>query len=151
MQRALLDQENLEHWRSLIHPIVLKQFKAWAASGEPVSLFRGMSNLVMTTLVNLFLGPEFAAKHAEEIVPMVRAYESAVQKPETKILPRWMSRNGRFLEATEERLKALVEPEVEERLNNPEKYKNNGDYLQQLLDVYGGDFSHGNLPTILLI
>jgi len=97
----------------LIRPLAKQRFTEWAESGEPVSLFRGMSNLVMTLLLYIFVGPDFAEKHAEELVPMIQAYE-------------W--------------LKTLIDEEVLRRLESPAKYEKNRDYLQMVLNAAGGKF-----------
>jgi hypothetical protein len=143
MQSVLAAPENIEYWTTSIQPLVRERFGAWAKTGEAVSLFRGISDLVMTVLFHLFLGDEFADRHAKELVPMVRAYEKAMQKPETKVLPRWMSRNGRLLDSVEEHFRALCDEEIARRLNNMDKYRGQKDYLQLLLNAVGGRFAEG--------
>jgi hypothetical protein len=142
--------ENLEHWRGVVRPKVLRRFTEWAERGEPVPLFRGMSEMVMTLLFHIFLGDEFAEKYAEELVPIVRDYESAFQKPETKLFPRWMSRQGRLLSYVERRMTVLVEEEIRKRLANPEKYVNNKDYLQQILAMGGEKYIEGTVSIVTL-
>jgi hypothetical protein len=97
----------------------------------------------LTLVLYIFMGDEFAENHAEELVPILRSYESAVQKPETKLFPRWMTRQGRLLSHVEERMKVLVNEEVRKRLDNPEKYVDNMDYLQHLLRQCGDQFFKG--------
>src|SRR5271170_751545 len=105
MNKSLNASENVEYWMQLIRPLAKQRFTEWAESGGPVPLFREMSNLVMTLLLYIFVGPEFAELHAEELVPMIQAYEWSLQKPQTKVLPRWMSPEGRLLDSVEERMK----------------------------------------------
>jgi len=144
MLKSLNDPDNVEYWMKLIRPLAKQRFTEWAESGEPVSLFRGMSNLVMTLLLYIFVGPDFAEKHAEELVPMIQAYEWSLQKPQTKVLPRSMSPEGRLLDTVEERLKTLIDEEVLRRLESPAKYEKNRDYLQMVLNAAGGKF----MPSI---
>jgi hypothetical protein len=136
----------LDCWMKGIRPIAEQQFNTWAESGEDVPLFKGLSNLVITLLLYIFTGAEFTGKHAEELAPMIQAYETALQTPVTKILPRWMSSTGRFMNCTEARIKFLIDEEVDRRLENPEKYKNNMDYLQYVLDTVGGTYKEGTNP-----
>jgi hypothetical protein len=143
MNKTINVSENVEYWMQLIRPLAKQQFTEWAESGEPVSLFRGMSTLVMTLLLYMLVGPEFAQSHAEELVPMIQAYEWSLQKPQTKILPRWMSPEGRLLDAVEERMKVLIDEEILRRLENPEKYEKNMDYLQMVLNMAGAKFMAG--------
>ena len=131
----------MEYWIQQAETIAREQFNQWAKNGEPVSLFRGMSTLVMTLLIYIFTGPEFAGKHAEELVPMVQAFERAIQKPQTKALPRWMSSEGRLMDDAEARMKVLIDEEVTRRLEAPQKYENNMDYLQGIVNTVGGKFS----------
>src|SRR5947207_3079892 len=91
-------------------------------------IFREMSNLVMTLMLTILMGREFEEKYGEELVPMIQAYEWALQRPQTKALPRWLSDEGRILESVEARMKQLVREEVLHRLENPEKYEMNMDY-----------------------
>ena len=146
MIKSLNDPENVEYWMNLVRPLGKQRFTEWAEAGEPVSLFRGMSNLVMTLLLYIFMGPEFAEQHAEELVPMIQAYEWSLQKPQTKVLPRSMSPEGRLLDSVEERMKVLIDEEVLRRLESPSKYKKNMDYLQMVLNAGGGKFIAGILP-----
>jgi hypothetical protein len=141
MQRALASSERMEYWIQQTEPIAREQFNQWAKNGEPVSLFRGMSTLVMTLLIYIFTGPEFAGKHVAELVPMVQAFERALQKPQTKALPRWMSHDGRLMNDAEARMKVLIDEEVMRRLEAPQKYENNMDYLQEIINTVGGKFS----------
>ena len=143
MNKTINVSENVEYWMQLIRPLAKQQFTEWAESGEPVSLFRGMSTLVMTLLLYMLVGPEFAELHREELVPMIQAYEWSLQKPQTKVLPRWMSPEGRLLDAVEERMKVLIDEEVLRRLENPEKYEKNKDYLQMVLNMAGAKFMAG--------
>jgi len=46
-----------------MRPIAKKQFDKWAESGNPVSLFRLISELVVRVLLYLFVGSDFASKH----------------------------------------------------------------------------------------
>ena len=144
MAKSLSAPDNLEYWRNQVQPLIQRKFEEWAEKGEPVSLFRGLSDIVMTTLVYLLLGDEFAEKHAKEIAPKVRKYESALQTPETKALPRWASKNGRFMDAVEQRMCQLVGDEIARRLENPNKYKDYPDYLQHVLNTCGGKYASGS-------
>src|SRR5579859_1967256 len=137
MHTTLSAPENLLYWRTQMRTLVHDRFTYWSSSSQPINLFRGISDLTMTYLLYLIMGPEFAKKHAAEVVPMVREYESAMQKPETKLLPRWMSPKGRYLTFVERRMTELVGPEVEMRMREPEKYKGNKEYIQQVLDMVG--------------
>lgn len=145
MSKVLSAPENLEYWRNVAQPIVRKRFEKWAETGECVSLFRGISDIVMTEMLYLVMGDEFAEEHAEELVPIVRNYESAIQKPQTKAFPRWASDPGRRLDYVENRMKVLLDEEVALRMNNPEKYKHNKDYLQLVLNMVGDKYAEGLL------
>lgn len=146
MQKVLNDPEKLDCWRKAIQPIVEERFNMWAESGEDIPLFKGLSNLVLTLLLYISTGAEFAGKHAKELAPMIQAYETVLQRPVTKILPRWMSSDGRFMNRAEARIQVLIDEEVGRRLENPEKYKNNIDYLQYVLNTVGGTYKEGINP-----
>jgi len=139
MNKTINVSENVEYWMQLIRPLGKQRFTEWAEPGEPVSLSRGMSTLVMTLLLYMLIGPEFAELHTEELVPMIQAYEWSLQKPQTKVLPRWMLPEGRLLDAVEERMKVLID-EILRRLENPAKYEKNMDYLQMVLNMAGAKF-----------
>lgn len=145
MTKVLSAQENLEHWKNVAKPIVKTRFEKWAETGECVSLFRGMSDIVMTEMLYLIMGDEFAEEYAEELVPIVRNYESAMQKPQTKAVPRWASGPGRCLDYVENRLKVVLDKEIALRMNNPDKYKNNKDYLQFILNAVGDKYAESSL------
>ena len=145
IQKSLNDPERLEYWVQNIRPIAAKRFNKWAETKESVPLFREMSKLVMRLLLYIFTGDEFAGKHADELVPLIQNYETVLQKPVTKILPRWMSFDGRFMNKVEKRLTELIDEEVDRRLENPKKYEQNKDYLQYILNTVGGKFKFGKL------
>jgi hypothetical protein len=145
MNKVLSGPENLEHWKTVAQPIVRKRFEKWAETGDCVSLFHGISNMVMTELLYLVTGDEFAEEYAEELVPIIREYESAIQKPQTKALPRWASGPGRRLDYVENRMKVLLDKEVALRMSNPDKYKHNKDYLQHILNMVGDKYAEGSL------
>ena len=67
-----------------------------------------------------------------------------MQKPVTRALPRWASKDGRLLDSVEKRFKELIDEEVTRRLENMDKYKDNIDYLQMILNTFGGKFVEGN-------
>lgn len=143
MVTLLPSLENVNVWAEMVRPLIMGRFNAWAENDEPFSIFREMSHLVITVLLTIFTGYEFAEKHSKEIVPMVRAYESALQKPQAKALPRWMTKDGRLLEATERQMKALIDEEIKKRLSNPKQYENNKDYLQQVILMGGQKHADG--------
>lgn len=150
MQKSLSSPANIEFWRTMIQPIARDRFESWSMNDVPVSLFQGMSELVMTVLFHMLTGPVFAEKHAKQLVPLVRAYESAMQKPVTRTLPRWASKEGRLLNSVEKRFKELIDEEVIRRLENMDKYKDNSDYLQIVLNTVGGKFSEG-IPFVRIL
>jgi len=145
MTKTFSAQQNLDYWKDQAQPIIQRKFEEWAEKGEPVSLFRGLSNIVMTTLIYLLLGDEIGEKYATELAPKVRAYEIAFQTPETKALPRWLSKNGRLMDEVEDLMVELVRGETTRRLENVEKYKNNPDYLQQVLNTVGAEYIDGTI------
>jgi len=100
----------------------------------------------MTLLLHIFMGTEFAETHAEELVPMVRAYEWALQKPQTKVLPRWMSEEGKLLEAAEARMEQLIPEEIQKRLENLGKYQKNVDWFQTLMTRVAREHYDGPHP-----
>src|SRR5271169_5848822 len=91
MQTALNDSENLEYWSRLIGPLVRRRYSLYSMSGEPVNLFTSTSDLVMLLLLYILTGPVFTENHAEELVPMLRAYANALREPETHLLARRIS------------------------------------------------------------
>ena len=141
--KSLSTPERLEYWMKLMRPIAKQQFEAWAISAEPVSLFRGISELVVTVLLYLFVGAEFADKHAKELVPLTLAYEAAIQKPSVRVFPRWLSSTGRFLRSTEKRFEKLIGEETKKRLESLDKYKDEMDLLQVLINILGGKNGQG--------
>src|SRR5947207_12766232 len=94
VHKSLSNPKRLEYWRELMRPLAEAQLKTWSDRQEPVSLFRGMSDLVVKVLLHMFIGPEFAEKHTQELVPIILAYETAIQKPEVRVLPRWSTKSG---------------------------------------------------------
>jgi hypothetical protein len=148
MRDAFNDPARLEAWREQCTSIARAQFKEWADRGQPVPLFRVISGLVITLLMHIFMGEEFALAHAEELVPMVRAYESAVQKPQTKTLPRWMSPEGKLLEAVEARFEQLIPEEATKRLENPTKYEKSLDWFQTLVTGFGKENFHQGIVLL---
>lgn len=131
-----------------MRPLAEAQFKVWSDRGEPISLFRGMSDLVVKVLLHMFIGPEFAEKHAEELVPIILAYETAIQKPEVRLFPRWATKSGSLLHSTERRFEELIGKESKMRLENWEKYKDNLDLLQVLLNTMGRKNCEGVFPLL---
>lgn len=143
MQRTLASPEHFESWKQIVRPIVKAQFIAWSECAAPIPIFQRMSDLIMKVVVNIIMGPEFAREHGDEIIPMIQAYERALQKPQTKVLPRWLSKEGRTLEYVEARMRQLIGGEASRRLENPSKYSNNMDYFQSLLEGMGDEHVEG--------
>jgi hypothetical protein len=134
------DPHRLQSWKKHCKPIAQAYFQKWALDGKPIPLFREISSLVILLLLHIFMGPEFAGEHAAALVPLVQAYEAAMQKPQTRGLPRWVSGAGRLLERVEARFEELIPRELERRLANPEKYKDNQDWFQVLLSHAGKQY-----------
>jgi hypothetical protein len=148
IHKSLSTPARLEYWREQMWPIAKKQFDKWAESGKPVSLFRGISELVVRVLLHLFVGSDFASKHEDELVPLVLEYEAGIQKPEVRVLPRWPTKSGRFLISTEKRFEKLIAHETKMRLANSEKYKDEMDFLQVLINTTDGKHTEGNYPYL---
>ena len=143
MQKTLTSAEHLEAWRQLVKPLAKAKFTEWAENPDPIPIFQRMSDLVMTLVLNIIMGSEFAGEYGDELVPMIQAYEIALQKPQTKVLPRWLSKEGRTLEYVETQMKRLIGEEILRRLENPKKYGKNMDYFQSLLDSMGAEHVEG--------
>jgi len=101
LRDTLTDPLRLEVWKAHCKPIAQAHFRKWAQTGTPIVLFREISSLVILVLVHIFMGPQFADTHAKELIPLVQAYESGLQKPQAKAFPRWASGVGRLLERAE--------------------------------------------------
>lgn len=129
--------------------IVRKQIDMWANDGEPVPLFDSISNLSLEALLHMLVGTDFAQRHVKELVPKVRAYEQALQAPETRLLPRWMSKAGRLLISVERRYTALLNCEIRHRMENIDKFRDNKDYLQIVLNAVGDNYFEGIFHCIL--
>jgi len=148
MQKSLSDPDTLLHWRTQMRALVHARFDSWSRSPDPINLFRSLSDLTMTYLLYLIMGTDFAERHAEEVVPMVRKYETAMQRPETKLLPRWMTPAGRYLTYVEARMQVLVGAEVETRCRDMQRYKGNVEYIQQVLNRVGDKFKEGTSTLV---
>jgi len=143
MQSIFASQENVDVWTRMMKPMVQGRFEKWVSEGKPIPLFRAISDLVMTLLFHLIVGKEFAERHAEELVPLVRNYERAMQTPQTKMFPRWASAEGRFLDRVTARVKTLVDEEIERRTQSPELYRTHTDFLQHILNAVGTKYAEG--------
>jgi hypothetical protein len=90
------------------------------------------------------VGEEFAEKHASEVfAPMLKSYERALQNPQIKILPLWITTDGRLVNYFGVQMKGLLDNEVMKRINNPQKYRANTDYLQMLVNNLGDKYVEG--------
>lgn len=142
-RKILSDPKCVQNFTRLMEPIIKNQFQAWAKSEEIIPLFDSISSLTATAMLHMFLGPDFAERHAKELVPMIKEYEMALQKPEVKLFPRWASRSGRLLMAVERLFNTLVTNETERRVQSLDECKDNLDYFQQVLNVVGNTYSKG--------
>ena len=70
VQKVLPNAENLQHWTKTVRPIIRDRFERWSQSDE-VSLFESMSELGVIVTLYVMVGPAFAMKHGDEIVPLV--------------------------------------------------------------------------------
>jgi hypothetical protein len=143
IRKKLTDPVNLQYWRDTTRPIVQKQFENWCESGEPVAISSGISSLVMTAVLHMLTGPEFAEKHAAELVPFVEAIVPTLASPMVRLFPHWVSKEGRLLKKIDERYKELVDEEVVRRLENMDKYRDQRDYLQMVLNEVGRNYAVG--------
>lgn len=143
LRKLLSDPKHLDSFTRLMEPVVRKQFEEWVECGTAIPLFESISDLTITTMLHMFLGSYFATKHGKELVPLIRAYEKALQRPEIKLLPRWASKPGRLLLAVERRFETLVTTEMKRRLRNFDKYRDHEDYFQEILNAVGDTYSKG--------
>lgn len=107
--KVLPNMDLLRTWSNLVRPIVIERFRQWAEQGQPLHLFDSITHLALTVILYILTGQEFASKHMDELVPMMQAYEPAVQQPQTKAFPRWASKAGRLLDSVENRVKYLLD------------------------------------------
>jgi cytochrome P450 len=143
LRDTITDPIRLQSWKEQCQPIARARFRQWAQSKKPISLFRQISALAIHVLLHLFMGPDFANSHAEELVPLIQGYETMLQKPQGRALPRWATGGGRFLQRAEARMDEVVSKELERRLADPEKYKGNTDWFQVLISRIGKQFYDG--------
>ena len=142
-RKLLSDPKCLDNFAHLMEPVVRNQFETWAKSGLEIPLFQSMSELTSTAMLQLLLGPEFTKRHSKELIPMIRKYDKAIQKPQVRLLPRWASKEGCFLINFDRRFGTLVTEEMKYRLENLDRYRHNGDYFQEIRNVLGDKYSEG--------
>lgn len=121
-------------WANLGERLLREKIETWCETRKAVPLFHEISTLVMTVVMYAIMGNAFADKYAKELIPIVQAYEVALQTPESKALPWWASKAGRIIKSAERRLKELLDEEVKFRLQNRDKFKDNVDFLQDMLN-----------------
>lgn len=146
VQKVLPNAENLQHWTKTAGPIIRDRFEQWSQKDE-FSLFESMSELGVIVTLYVMVGPAFAMKHGDEIVPLVIRY-AKVHKAMVHALPRWMSEAGRTLSCVEKRVGELINAEIEERLSNPNKYQDYKDYLQLMLTIGGEGYAPGTRSCV---
>ena len=125
--------ETVKTWMDVGGRILRERIETWCRTGQSVPLFQEISNLVMTVLIHVVMGDEFAEKYAAELVPLMQGYEIALQTLEFKALPLWASKVGWTMESTERRISDLLRNELEIRLKNPNLYKERAGYFQEII------------------
>jgi hypothetical protein len=126
--------ETAKSWANVGEHLFRERLETWCRTGQSVFLFQEMSTLVLTVLMYIVMGSEFAEKYAAELVPLIQEHEIALQTIALKAFPRWASKVGRIMESTEKRFNELLSREAQIRLENPNQYKNNNDYFQEMVN-----------------
>jgi hypothetical protein len=121
-------------WSKIGELLLREKIESCCTTGEPISLFREISCLVLTVLMDSIMGSEFAKKHGKELIPLIQAHDENLYAPEFKFLPWWASKASRTIRYVEDRFNQLVNEEARVRLENVEKYKDNMDFFQLLLN-----------------
>ena len=134
MRSFLNNSDTARIWANVGERLFREKIETWCETREAVALFHEISTLVMTVVMYAIMGHAFADKYAKELIPIVQAYEVALQTPESKALPWWASKAGRIIKFTERRFKAVLDEEVKVRLQNRDKFKDNVDFLQDMLN-----------------
>ena len=137
MRSFVNSSEILNVWGETGSRLLRERLETWTTSGENVAIFAEFSTMVMTVVIYAIMGAHFTEKYAKELVPLVQAYEMALQDPLAKGLRLWASNPGRLIKSVERFIKRVINEEVKERLENPEKYKKNVDFFQQLSALRG--------------
>ena len=145
----LWNPETIDTWLAVARRIVKGRLQELSDKGEVVALFDEMSNLVMTIIMTMFAGTDFTKKHATELIPKIIDYENALQTPQAKLLPRWMSGPGRCLTEVERRFKVLIDEEIAFRLEKGSGHLGHRDYLQMMLEADKGATTEGTLAETL--
>ena len=150
MRTFLRDPATKTLWTEMGGKLARSRIQSWSQSGQSVPLFQEISKLVMTVVLYALMGPVFAEKFGDKIIPMVQAYEVALQTPEIKAFPWWATKAGRLVKSVERDFKQLVDDEVKRRLACPESYNDNTNFLGIMLQKNGErrEGSHLNIYRI---
>jgi len=118
-----------------VHEEAKKAVNTWKSS-ESVDLFVEISR--STILINLrcFLGDEFTAKYGLEFTQCYYTMERYAFHLSFIVLPWAPLPNHRLLRKSFKRMLSLLRENINDRLQNPEKYEHSQDYLQFLLRDY---------------
>lgn len=146
-RQFLRDPETMTLWKETGGKLARGLIEKLSQTGQSVPLFQEISKLVMTVVLYALMGPAFTEKHGETIIPMVQAYEVAIQSPEIKAFPWWATKAGRLTKSVEQHFERLVDEEIKCRLAHPEKHRNSSDFLRIMLekrDIY----NKGTLPIL---
>ncbi|KAJ9096741.1 hypothetical protein QFC21_005011 [Naganishia friedmannii] len=109
-----------------------RYFTDWA--GQPrISLFDSSSTLLFNANLAVFFGPRFVQDHGPEMISLLQRMQKALLSPWPRILPLWASPSGRTLKRVKERIKQLVDDEVEKRMEDVDHWSGANDYLSGLV------------------
>ncbi|KAJ3038547.1 hypothetical protein HDV00_000552 [Rhizophlyctis rosea] len=142
--KGFMKAERLEYYSSIVQRSIDEFCSKWA-SRDRIELFHEASTLILTINMRVVLGEDFAAKH-EHLIPHYQAMEDLVGHPMTNA---FLTRlNPWYRECYDHRavLVAAMRAECERRVNPDEttkkEFEGRQDYLQMVLNEFGGRFNH---------
>ncbi|KAI5117570.1 hypothetical protein M0805_005634 [Coniferiporia weirii] len=140
---ALLKQEHLDGYASDCSKLTEEHFEKWTKQ-EKVPLFRSFSYLIIAYLLVILGGDDFYRRYGDELIPLMAQFERDLQHPILRVTP-WslwkFTGPGGSLFTVCKRFDAIIEVELRDILDNPEKHKGRGDYLYFILSQLGERFA----------
>ncbi|KAJ9325560.1 hypothetical protein DTO027B5_6328 [Paecilomyces variotii] len=134
LNRGINRTAALEHYRSIAAEEAEKSLSNWASKTD-VEIFEEASKFAHKVIVRCLMGQDFYEKNIDELYDLLHRMEADIGHPFNFLFPDWVPHPpAKRLGKARDRVADIFHERLNEREQNPEKWRNSLDYVSYTLN-----------------
>lgn len=134
LNRGINRTAALEHYRSVAAEEAEKSLSDWASKSD-IEIFEEASKFAHKVIVRCLMGQDFYEKNIDELYDLLHRMEADIGHPFNFLFPDWVPHPpAKRLGKARDRVAEIFHERLNEREQNPEKWRNSLDYVSYTLN-----------------